>query len=507
MTIITLSQDTFFLLFISALRLFVGDAVTKQRSRIRGPHTPYFEPKTILVTGVGMSKGLALARHFHAAGHNVIGADFEPFGALNPGRVSRSIRRFYPLNAPSPQQGAKRYVQSLLDIIAREHVQLWVSCSGVASAVEDGEAKEAVERATGCKAVQFDPRTTRTLHEKDSFIARTAELGLNVPETHTITSHEEALRILKGAKREQFILKSLVLDDASRANMTLLPRSSDMETEKHVNELRISPQTPWVLQQFIKGPEYCTHALVVKGIVRAFVACPSSDLLMHYEALPHESPLTHAMLDFTCKFAERHGESFTGHLSFDFLVADAEVEEMKRRGKTRGATVNLWPIECNPRAHTAIVLFDKNPDMVDAYLDLLDLPKDAFTRQKQQRAAKVNGFDLVDGDTGHPFIWPEAPHNYFWSGHDLVTLTILPIISWLTSFFGGRPLPTVDIFNSFHLFFNHLVLWKDGTFEFWDPWPWWWLYHVYWPMRFTYYALSGKRWSRINVSTGKVFEF
>ena len=49
-------------------------------------------PKTILVTGVGMTKGLFLARQFYIAGHRVIGADFETFGIPSPGRFSYALQ-------------------------------------------------------------------------------------------------------------------------------------------------------------------------------------------------------------------------------------------------------------------------------------------------------------------------------------------------------------------------------------------------------------------------------
>lgn len=54
-------------------------------------------------------------------------------------------------------------------------------------------------------------------------------------------------------------------------------------------------------------------------------------------------------------------------------------------------------------------------------------------------------------------------------------------------------------------FVDHLVFWKEGTFEIWDPLPWWWLYHVYWPGQFLWSILQRRKWSRINVSTTKVF--
>ncbi|KAG9590125.1 hypothetical protein KCU90_g14242, partial [Aureobasidium melanogenum] len=47
--------------------------------------------------------------------------------------------------------------------------------------------------------------------------------------------------------------------------------------------------------------------------------------------------------------------------------------------------------------------------------------------------------------------------------------------------------------------------WKDGTYEIWDPLPAWWLYHVYWPFQFAKSLVTGFKWSRINVSTTKMF--
>ena len=111
-------------------------------ARLRNRVQSGFSPRTILVTGVGMTKGLTLARTFYLSGHRVIGADFEPNGAVSPGRLSSSLASFYRLEKPSPTLGATQYVEDLLDIVLKEKVDLWVSCSGVASAVEDAEAKE-----------------------------------------------------------------------------------------------------------------------------------------------------------------------------------------------------------------------------------------------------------------------------------------------------------------------------------------------------------------------------
>ncbi|GJC94193.1 hypothetical protein ColKHC_03019 [Colletotrichum higginsianum] len=340
--------------------------------------------RTILVTGVGMTKGLTLARLFHQAGHRV-----------KPGRGS-----------------ADPYLDSVLRVVEQEKVDLWVSCSGVSSAVEDGIVKEVLEARTRCRAVQFDVARTQVLHEKDSFMEHTGETGMRVPESYLVTSRNEMIAALEGAaaglsydsegeaakppraRRPRFIAKSVGVNDRGRGDMTLLPLPTEKQTYDHIYHLEwlgLSDKEPWLLQEFIDGHEFCTHSLVVRGRVRAFVACRSAELLMHYVALPPESSLSLAMLEFTRKQAASFGESFTGHLSFDFML----------------------------------LLFRTS---LAAY---------------------------------------------------------------------GRSVKT---------FAEHILFWKDGTFEPWDPLPAWWLYHVYWPSVFWNCIVNWRCWSRINVSTTKMFE-
>ncbi|KAL9119534.1 MAG: hypothetical protein Q9187_003915 [Circinaria calcarea] len=472
---------TLFFLPIDSFILFLAYAshiLTRQNAARRSiRRSAGFRPRTILVTGVGMSKGLALARAFYQAGHNVIGADFEPHGVPVSGRFSVVLKKFYALPKPNEWEGSTYYIQDLLRIVRRERVDLWVSCSGVASAVEDGEAMEVIEKRSDCKAIQFDVKTTATLHEKHSFIQHTMSLGLPAPETYDVTSRTAVHKVLNRTKDKKYIMKSVGVDDASRGDMTLLPRRTISATYQHLSRIPISDRRPWVLQQYIKGEEYCTHALVVQGEVKAFVACPSLELLMHYEALPPTSSLSTAMLKFTSEFVARSGKHMTGHLSFDFLVQETVTE--------KGLEKTLYPIECNPRAHTAVVLFNgQSQEIAKAYLTAV--------------ASEMNG-----AGSGHStgIVTPHQPARYYWVGHDLVSLVLLPLLQLLLF-----RLSVSTFIRDCYTFLQHVLFWKDGTFELWDPLPWWWLYHVYWPGQFLACILQRRKWSRINVSTTKMFE-
>ncbi|KAL8667961.1 MAG: hypothetical protein Q9168_007171 [Polycauliona sp. 1 TL-2023] len=476
LSIIFLPLTTFILCASYGVSFFSPHNAPYRRRRLRA--SPNFLPQTVLITGVGMTKGLALARLFYEAGHDVLGADFEPYGVQVCGRYSKSLRRFYRLPKPTADDGSAYYINALLRVIKSERVDLWVSCSGVASAVEDGQAKEVVERRSSCRAIQFDVHTTSTLHEKDTFTQETERLGLPVPETHNVTSRDAVHKVLHASpKRNSYIMKSVGVDDAVRANMTLLPRRTVSETYNHVAQIAISDQKPWVLQEFIQGKEYCTHSLVIDGKVKMFVACPSAELLMHYEALPADSALSRAMLAFTIEFVARSGKSLTGHLSFDFLVDE--------KANEKGAELMLKTIECNPRAHTAVALFSGlGPEVSQCYLSLLD-------------SGMVNGNGHSGDFIEAGIVVPQQPAKYYWAGHDLVTLVLLPLLLLLQG-----QLSVKDWIRGCSEFTAHILFWKDGTYELWDPLPWWWLYHVYWPGQFLASILHRRKWSRINVAIG-----
>jgi hypothetical protein len=174
LSIVLLPLSTSLLLLSYAIQPFIKENALRRRLR----RSAHFQPKTVLVTGVGMAKGLRIARAFYQTGHRVIGADFGSGSIPVNGRFSTAIAKFYCVSKPSVKYGAAHYIRDLVYVVEKEEVDLWVSCSGVASAVEDGQAMELIERRTNCKSIQFDVKTTETLHEKDRFITYTESLGL-----------------------------------------------------------------------------------------------------------------------------------------------------------------------------------------------------------------------------------------------------------------------------------------------------------------------------------------
>src|SRR4051794_7853924 len=86
-SLVFLPLDTFILGFSYLLNHIFHNKSEESRRNARSK--PGFQPRTILVTGVGMTKGLVLARSFYEAGHKVLGADFEANGSPVCGRASK----------------------------------------------------------------------------------------------------------------------------------------------------------------------------------------------------------------------------------------------------------------------------------------------------------------------------------------------------------------------------------------------------------------------------------
>ncbi|KAG6012203.1 hypothetical protein E4U43_007900 [Claviceps pusilla] len=472
LSVIFLPIDTSAVLIGLLLSLFRGE------SRVNAS-----QPKKVLVTGVSMSKGLAIARLLHQQGHTVVGADRYH---LSSGRASRAIRKFYVLPQFTHSVGGRDemerdpYIARLLEIVRSERVDLWIPASDVHGALHDGLAKDIVESRTSAKVVQLGFDDVATMDDKASFMELVRSLGLAMPVTQRVDS-ASALQAFLATKQQlsfrpggaQYIVKPIGVNDVARYDMPLLPFRTEEETIARIKAIPFTRDTNFIVQEYIKGDEFCTHALVIRGQVRAFVACPSSELLMHYTALPSSSPLSSAMLEFTKRVASAGGASWTGHVSFDFLVRHSQDHDGDAQKPI------IYPIECNPRVHTAVLLFQQTPELVDEYLSALEMDKH---------------------DQREP-LHPLRPHRVYWIGQDIVESVFYPTYEAL--FRGTIGLDSVV--KNVDVFVERLRYWKDGIFELWDPMPFWWTYHVQWPLLFLRYVFKGK-WHKVNISTGKIFE-
>jgi predicted ATP-grasp superfamily ATP-dependent carboligase len=314
------------------------------RGRLRGqPRAVGGDRQTILISGGKMTKALQLARSFHGAGHRVILVEYHKYW-LTGHRFSWSIDRFYTV--PNPTDPS--YIEALRAIVMQEKVDVYVPvCSPVAS-YYDALSKQAL----GCEVMQLDVEQVEKLDDKATFSAIAHSLGLSVPDFERITDRQQVIDFDFSSKPRPYILKSIPYDSVRRLDLTKLPCDKPEQTVAFLQDLPISAQTPWIMQAFIPGQEYCTHSTVRDGELRLHCCCESSAFQINYENVDHP-----AIEAWVRTFVGRL--NLTGQVSLDFMQADDG---------------EIYAIECNPRTHSAITMFYNHPDVAEAYLGRAPLP-------------------------------------------------------------------------------------------------------------------------------------
>ncbi|NEP40940.1 MAG: ATP-grasp domain-containing protein [Okeania sp. SIO2G4] len=394
-------------------------------------------PKNILITGAKMTKCLQLARSFHAAGHKVFLLEANKYW-LSGNRFSNAVTGFYTL--PFPQKDWEGYSQGLLEIIKKEKIDVFIPVSSPAGSYYESLAKPLISEH--CEVLHFDAEITQLLDNKFTFIEKAKSFGLSVPKSFLITNPEQVLNFDFATDGSKYILKSIPYDSVRRLDMTKLPMNSKAEMEEFVNSLPISEQKPWIMQEFVKGKEYCTHSTVRKGKVRLYCCCESSEFQVNYHHV--DRPQIYQWVE---KFVREL--NITGQISFDFI----QTEDGR-----------VYPIECNPRTHSAITTFYDHPGVADAYLK-----------------------DSKDENEASLIPLPNSKPTY-WTYHELWRLT------------GIRSL------GQLKTWINRIFQGTDGIFQINDPLPFLMVHHWQIPLLLLGNLQKLKGWVRIDFNIGKLVE-
>ncbi|MEL4895709.1 ATP-grasp domain-containing protein [Crocosphaera sp. Alani8] len=296
-------------------------------------------PKKVLLTGGKMTKSLQLARSFYNAGHEVILVETDKYW-LSGHRFSKAVKGFYTVPAPEKDQAG--YYQGLLNIVQKENIDVFIPVSSPVASYYDSVAGNLL--ASYCEIMHFEPNITKMLDDKFELCQQAHILGLSAPQAFLITDPQEILDFDFNSNRgKKYLLKSIKYDSVSRLDMTKLPFEG---MEDYVKNLPIGKDNPWTMQEFITGKEYCTHSTVRKGKIRLHCCSESSPFQVNYKHI--EKPEISTWVETFVKEL-----NLSGQISFDFI-------------QSQDGTV--YPIECNPRTHSAITMFYNHPGVADAYL-------------------------------------------------------------------------------------------------------------------------------------------
>jgi len=412
-----------------------GLRVVRQMGTADTPRPVSPQPKSILISGGKMSKALQLARLFHHAGHRVVLVESHAYW-LTGNRFSSAVDKFYTL----PKAGADDYESALLDLIQRERIDVYVPVCSPASSLYDSRAMPAL--AAHCEVMHVAPDKIMQLDDKYQFAMAAQAMGLAVPKSFLIVDPQQVIDFDFCNEARPYILKSIPYDSVRRLDMTQLPAKSPQATADFVRSLPISKSNPWILQEFIRGQEYCTHGTFRQGALRVHGCCASSAFQINYAHIDRPD-----IESWVKRFGA--GLGLTGQASFDFIEAQDDGQ--------------VYAIECNPRTHSAITMFYDSAAVADAYLG-----------QPLEHA---------------PVRPSPSSRPTYWIYHEVWRL-----LTGLTSLAATRArLKTI-------------AAGKDAVFDWHDPLPFFMLHHWHMPLLLLRDVREQRGWLKLDFNIGKLVQ-
>jgi carbamoylphosphate synthase large subunit len=298
------------------------------------------KPFTILLTGIRAPASLDLARKFSEAGYRVIAAD----SSSSPiARHSNAFSRFYSL--PSPNSSAIHFQNSLVEIILKEGIDLLIPICE--EALHVSVCKEVLEKH--CSVFVDDLKKMIQLHHKFQFNQLCLQLGFDVPASTLLANPSNFAATLEKISSEHVVLKPAFSRFASETKII----SKDAVSQAFASTLAISEVTPWLVQEFIYGKEFCAYATAQDGKILSQVTYD------HEFTAGLGSGVCFASIDhpviksWVHRFVQQM--NYTGQIAFDFIE--------NKEGK-------IFALECNPRGTSGIHLLSRSKVFISQFKNL-----------------------------------------------------------------------------------------------------------------------------------------
>lgn len=429
-------DNTIFLATLILSRLRSSSARSRRQAALQSVQ---FYPKTVLITGIGTPHGLSLARAWDAEGHRVVGADVADLDLpiRSGGSMSRALLVYYRV----PKD---HYISRILDIVHREKVDVWIPCSPKVTAIEDATAGQVIESRTNCRCIALDSELVACFIKPESFRQFLAERDLPVLERYQVRSRDSIHKILHRSPTKSYRLSS-----SANKKAVILPKRTLSTTYSEVSEIKISDDSPWVLQQENRLGEVFTDLLFIRGHVQAIKVRLAGARSPSWGVSRLDEALATAVHRLMQSFAEKGGVRMTGHLSVRLLV-DEEFDASSVRHSIHIA-------DCVPGAGAIESLLCDARCPIAGYLAVLS-----------SELSDPSPGDTVTTLSPHPRPQPVM------IGSELV----IYLLSWLL------PLDLIkDLMAAIQTELLPLMFWTNPLFSHCDPLPWWWQVHVYQPLR------------------------
>lgn len=289
----------------------------------------------VLITSSRMPFAVGMIRKLATAGHTVYAADAYN---LAPGSHSKYLAGHFV--TASPRDETEKFVADVERIATDNGIDVIVPAFEEAFYL--ATQHERLSRAARLFAAPFE--TLARLHDKAVFQQLTTKLGLRTPETLIARSDDE-LR-----ERVERFPRYFARAAFSRGGVGLLTNTGPLAGHVSIDDCHPTPQSPWLVQEFVDGPMLCTYTTMHAGKATAHTTYSAPRQWEHSTAIQFLS------VDGTetREAAERIASelNYTGQMSLDFVNSDG----------------TLYMIECNPRATDGALLL-ADGDLAGGLLD------------------------------------------------------------------------------------------------------------------------------------------
>jgi len=280
-----------------------------------------------LVLGARAPAALEICRGLARGGHRVITADSMAFPLARFSAATSAYRRLPPATC-----GAG-YGRALADLVTDLGID-WIvpTCEEVFHVARWRHMIPA-----GCNVLADGLDKLGAFHDKFAFTHAARDCGIGIPATACLRTCADLAAHAPESYPGGVVYKRCFSRFAE--GTIVRPRPDQLRG------MAISPDEPWVAQEFVGGVEVCSYSVAVSGKIVAGACYRPAYRAGRGAGIYFEPVRDDRLEDFVEQFVRKH--SFTGQIGFDFIV-DPE----------RGPFV----IECNPRATSGVHLLPASLD-------------------------------------------------------------------------------------------------------------------------------------------------
>lgn len=352
-------------------------------------HQPPYPRVNVLLSNGRFPVSLDLARQLRKAGHRVYVVDPMQFHVC---KFSRDVKKSWQSSAPSSDP--EGYIETVKKAIRLGQIDIIIPMHEEILYLAESQEPEILKRLFAPAFIDL-----YQLHNKWEFSELLDRVGLDRPEAYFCTKPADVAKL---DKSREWALKPVF--GRSATGVQHLRAGGDLD----LSAIGISPQNPFIAQEWLYGNRYCTYGIFRRGEVQAFCVYPVMETIdgsssVYFEATEHEE-IKEYVLTLVRKL------KLSGQLAFDMIETGVEPGELRRgphgipRGglyRTRGqrrplsnwrdagakhagmgqqqqqqqqqngqATAHrIVSIECNPRSTSGIHLWSGTPKLAVAMAD------------------------------------------------------------------------------------------------------------------------------------------